>query len=181
SCGVEATVVVKNPCEFPIEFYSLDYDEQYLQEEEILRMLRQFHGTKAFRVPPRGVGETLPPEVLQYYEAWMRRKAQQAEAKAMAEENARAKVEAKAKAKAGPAEAEPMPEMLEEPLTRALERHLGIDWAAENKPPELRGIIVIIHGAPRTGKTAVAAGLAEYYGASCFSIDDIVKDTIAYN
>ncbi|XP_059716773.1 hydrocephalus-inducing protein homolog isoform X2 [Haemorhous mexicanus] len=33
SNGVEATVVVKNPCNFPIEFYSLDFDEQYLEEK----------------------------------------------------------------------------------------------------------------------------------------------------
>lgn len=35
SCGVEGTVVVKNPCQFPIEFYSLEFDEQYLAEEEV--------------------------------------------------------------------------------------------------------------------------------------------------
>ncbi|XP_058702204.1 hydrocephalus-inducing protein-like [Poecile atricapillus] len=34
SDGVEATVVVKNPCKFPIEFYCLDLDEQYLEEEK---------------------------------------------------------------------------------------------------------------------------------------------------
>jgi len=35
SCGVEGTVMVKNPCEFPIEFYSLEFDQQYLAEEEV--------------------------------------------------------------------------------------------------------------------------------------------------
>ncbi|XP_077028979.1 hydrocephalus-inducing protein homolog [Agelaius phoeniceus] len=39
SDGVEATVVVKNPCTFPIEFYSLDFDEQYLEEEKMLKHL----------------------------------------------------------------------------------------------------------------------------------------------
>ena len=34
--GVEGTVVVKNPCEFPIEFYSLEFDQQYLAEEQVL-------------------------------------------------------------------------------------------------------------------------------------------------
>ncbi|XP_050843791.1 hydrocephalus-inducing protein-like, partial [Serinus canaria] len=33
SAGVEATVVVKNPCNFPIEFYSLDFDEQHLEKK----------------------------------------------------------------------------------------------------------------------------------------------------
>ena len=35
SCGAEGTVVVKNPCEFPIEFYSLEFDQQYLAEEQV--------------------------------------------------------------------------------------------------------------------------------------------------
>lgn len=39
SDGVEATVVVKNPCKFPIEFYSLDFDEQYLEEEKVRRQV----------------------------------------------------------------------------------------------------------------------------------------------
>lgn len=39
SDGLEATVVVKNPCKFPIEFYSLDFDEQYLEEEKVRRQV----------------------------------------------------------------------------------------------------------------------------------------------
>ena len=35
SHGAEGTVVVKNPCEFPIEFYSLEFDQQYLEEEQV--------------------------------------------------------------------------------------------------------------------------------------------------
>ncbi|XP_059713691.1 hydrocephalus-inducing protein homolog [Haemorhous mexicanus] len=35
STGVEATVVVKNPCNFPIEFYSLDFDEQHLEKKKV--------------------------------------------------------------------------------------------------------------------------------------------------
>lgn len=33
--GKVAEVVVRNPCPFPIEFYSLDFDKQYLEEEEV--------------------------------------------------------------------------------------------------------------------------------------------------
>lgn len=85
SDGVEATVVVKNPCNFPVEFYSLDFDEQYLEEEKILRMAVGSEYQKNFLMPPRAVGGTLPPEVLEDYEAQKRLKAQRAELKAMAE------------------------------------------------------------------------------------------------
>lgn len=37
SPGVEETVIVKNPCDYPIEFYSLEFDQQYLTEEEVRR------------------------------------------------------------------------------------------------------------------------------------------------
>lgn len=32
---VEAEVTVKNPCSFPIEFYSLEFDKRYLKEEKV--------------------------------------------------------------------------------------------------------------------------------------------------
>ena len=35
SFGDEVDVVVKNPCSFPIEFYSLEFDDQYLEEEKV--------------------------------------------------------------------------------------------------------------------------------------------------
>lgn len=35
SRGAVGTVAVKNPCEFPIEFYSLEFDQQYLAEEQV--------------------------------------------------------------------------------------------------------------------------------------------------
>ncbi|XP_068035430.1 hydrocephalus-inducing protein homolog, partial [Anomalospiza imberbis] len=97
SDGVEATVVVKNPCNFPIEFYSLDFDEQYLEEEEILRMAVGSEYQKSFLMPPCAMGETLSPEVLEDHEAQKRLKAQQAEFKAMAEAKARTEAEAEAK------------------------------------------------------------------------------------
>lgn len=32
---VKAEVTVRNPCSFPIEFYSLEFDKQYLDEEKV--------------------------------------------------------------------------------------------------------------------------------------------------
>lgn len=39
--GDEAEVVVKNPCDFPIEFYSLEFDQQYLMDEKVSRSQNQ--------------------------------------------------------------------------------------------------------------------------------------------
>ncbi len=35
SAGCEAEVSVHNPCPYPLEFYSLEFDKQYLYEEEV--------------------------------------------------------------------------------------------------------------------------------------------------
>ncbi|NWR11648.1 HYDIN protein, partial [Paradoxornis webbianus] len=136
SDGVEAIVVVKNPCNFPIEFYSLDFDEQYLEEEKILRMAVGPEYQKKFLMPPRAMGETLPPEVLEYYEAQKRLKAQQAELKAMAEAEARAEAEASGTAEPAHHRAVPFcPEatvkVTGNPISRAVMRHLSTDQSSE--------------------------------------------------
>lgn len=43
STETEGTVVVKNPCSFPVEFYSLEFDEKYLEEEKVFVDIYQFH------------------------------------------------------------------------------------------------------------------------------------------
>lgn len=35
STQAEAEITVKNPCSFPIEFYSLELDTQYIEEEKV--------------------------------------------------------------------------------------------------------------------------------------------------
>lgn len=35
STGDEREVTVKNPCSFDIEFYNLEFDSQYLEEEKV--------------------------------------------------------------------------------------------------------------------------------------------------
>ncbi|XP_042266839.1 hydrocephalus-inducing protein homolog isoform X2 [Thunnus maccoyii] len=67
STDVEATVTVKNPCSFPVEFYSLEFDTQYLEEEEILRLMQGYDENNVLLLPPRAPGESLPTELLDYY------------------------------------------------------------------------------------------------------------------
>ncbi|NXI34967.1 HYDIN protein, partial [Galbula dea] len=78
SQGAEGTVVVKNPCKFPIEFYSLEFDQQYLAEEQILRLLKDYDSNNTLLLPPRAPGEKLPPEVLQFYQDQKRLQDEQA-------------------------------------------------------------------------------------------------------
>ncbi|XP_056371925.1 hydrocephalus-inducing protein homolog, partial [Oenanthe melanoleuca] len=185
SDGVDATVAVKNPCNFPVEFYSLDFDEQYL-EEEFLRMAVRSEYQKNSLMPPGAVGGALPEE-LEHCEAQKRPRAQRAELKAMAEAMVTDEAEAEAMDKAAPAYAravtpspEPMVEVPGNPVSWAVMRHLGIDPSSERREPQQdRGTVLIVHGPSQAGKTEVAAALCHYYDTAHLSIDTVVKEAMA--
>ncbi|NXW03107.1 HYDIN protein, partial [Fregetta grallaria] len=240
SRGAEGTVVVKNPCEFPIEFYSLEFDQQYLAEEQILRMLKDYDCHNTLLLPPRAPGEKLPPEVLEYYQDQKRLQDEPANSKtgesagqdnanfedvqslsdqggkhsagivrtisshssvvpsSIFDENQSNKVDSKsergeeeeegAEKRHGRAEhwqstassKEAAGELDDSPVYRAIARHLGIDVSAEGRAARnRRGIVVIVHGAPLTGKTSAAVALSKYYGAACLSIDAVVTEAIS--
>ncbi|NWZ03904.1 HYDIN protein, partial [Loxia curvirostra] len=150
---------------------------------QILRMAVGSEYQKSFFMPPRAVGETLPPEVMEDHEAQRRPEAQQAELKAMAEAKARAEAEAKAAAayhRTVPFCPESMVKGTGNPVSRAVMRHLGIaPSSGRREAQQHQGIVVIIHGPPRAGKTEVAAGLCQYYDAAYVSIDTVVKEAMA--
>ncbi|KAM9289560.1 hydrocephalus-inducing protein homolog [Morus bassanus] len=240
SRGAEGTVVVKNPCEFPIEFYSLEFDQQYLAEEQILRMLKDYDCHNTLLLPPRAPGEKLPPEVLEYYQDQKRLQDEQAKSKtgepagqdnadfedvhslsdqggehsaeivhtvsshssvipsSIFDESQSNKVDSKsecgeeeeesAEKRCGTGEhwqntassKEAVGELDDSPVCRAIARHLGIDISAEGRAARnRRGIVIIIHGAPLTGKTSAAVALSKYYGAACLSIDAVVTEAIS--
>ncbi|XP_069724910.1 hydrocephalus-inducing protein homolog [Phaenicophaeus curvirostris] len=232
SRGAEGMVVVKNPCEFPVEFYSLEFDQQYLAEEQILRMLKDYDCHNTLLLPPRLPGEKLPPEVLEYYQEQERLQDEQAKSKTGGQAgqddgnledvhsltaeggkhsvgivhtisshssvvpcsvlNANQSDVMDCKSEYGEKEVvekrhgtaehqqEATGELDDSPVYRAIARHLGIDISAEGRAAQnRRGIVVIVHGAPLTGKTSAALALAKYYGAACLSIDAVVIEAIS--
>lgn len=70
STQVEVEVTVKKPRSFPIEFYSLEFDTQYLEEEKILRLMQDYDENNMLLLPPRTPGESLPTELLDYYKEY---------------------------------------------------------------------------------------------------------------
>ncbi|KAM6253129.1 hydrocephalus-inducing protein homolog [Porphyrio hochstetteri] len=175
SPGVGGKVVVKNPCEFPIEFYSLEFDQQYLLEEQVLRVLKDYDCHNTLLLPPRAPGEELPPELLEYYKD--QKRLQDEQAKSETEEQANQDNERQHDT---PASKDPPGELDDSPVSRAIARHLGIDTSPEGRAAQnRRGIVVIIHGTPLTGKTSAAVALSKYYGAACLSIDAVVREAIS--
>ncbi|VDO03485.1 unnamed protein product [Rodentolepis nana] len=59
----EKIIVIKNSCNFDVEFYSADFDEAHIQEEKILECCPLFQESEEVLIPPRKPGEELPKEM----------------------------------------------------------------------------------------------------------------------
>ncbi|XP_069510876.1 hydrocephalus-inducing protein homolog [Ambystoma mexicanum] len=228
SPGDEADIVVKNPCTFPIEFYSVELDKQYLEEEKILRMIKGYDSQNILLLPPREPGEKLPAELMEYSEE--QRRIQEEQTKLLQSDNLNPESGTKSEDEEEHPSSEKQelsashlahstpscedcqpedgdekdgkglasgsragkPQIIDEnngkavgeldnnPVSKAIARHLGIDISAEGHAAKnRRGITVIVHGAPLTGKTTTAVALAKYYGAACLSIDSVILEAIS--
>ncbi|CAL1528045.1 unnamed protein product [Lymnaea stagnalis] len=238
SVGDEQDIVVRNPCSFPIEMYSLEFDNVYLEEEKILRLMKGYDEFNTLLLPPRDVGSKLPQELTDYFEEQVRKLEeseraaafelvrQETERREMEEKDAEEKalgqteqeesmmlesttiVSERVPSGTEAAMEEPQVRVVEEPSTQkdaeiedklhartsssgvgeleitpvsaAIARYLGIDLTPEGKASRnRRGISIIVHGAPLSGKTSTAVALAKHYEASLLTLDGIVCDAIA--
>ncbi|XP_027261798.1 hydrocephalus-inducing protein homolog isoform X2 [Cricetulus griseus] len=231
--GDEAEVTVRNPCNFPIEFYSLEFDQQYLLEEKILRQLKGYDSYNTLLLPPRNPGDKLPQEIYDYFKEMKKSKEEQMKAKYLDnldnEEEEMASDQGTsastrrtslsrgisvtsnleerhllAESKSFPDEdedeeslekltfqtdkmqstdshsAEEVGEVENNPVSKAIARHLGIDISAEGRLAKNRkGIAIIIHGTPLSGKTANAVSMAKYYNTACLNIDSVVLEAMS--
>ncbi|XP_077145064.1 hydrocephalus-inducing protein homolog isoform X4 [Ranitomeya variabilis] len=218
SSGDDVEVVVRNPCSFPIEFYSLEMDKQYVEEEKILRLLNGYDAQKTLLLPPRSAGEKLPPEILEYYEEKRHlqeeqkrgRGAQDTEddSELVSDRDDRAELpaarlfpstassgeggssirEAEEDKDAGPGaevgridgNSKGVGELESNPVSSAIARYMGIDTSIEGQAARnRRGIAIIVHGAPLTGKSSMAVVLAQHYNVACLSINSVVLEAIS--
>lgn len=240
SSGDEQEIIFRNPCAFPIEFYNLEFDPQFLEEEKVLRLMRGYDEYSTILLPPRAPGEKLSHELLDYYDEQMKKleEEERAREEARAEELRRQQEEKEADGKpemgegveteesegtkldhgliiqtTGPSrpvsgnpehteptaeDADRKEELLEEkmhdsasgsggvgeleitPVSAAIARHLGIDLSTEGKAARnRRGLAIIVHGAPLSGKTATAVALARHYETAILTVDGVVLDAIA--
>lgn len=65
--GSEMDVTITNPMDYPIELYSLEFDKQYLEEEDVLRWVKEYDKQHRLFLPPTEVGSTLPREIMEAY------------------------------------------------------------------------------------------------------------------
>nr|XP_029134421.1 hydrocephalus-inducing protein homolog [Labrus bergylta] len=158
----EAEVIVRNPCSFPIEFYSLELDNQYLEEEKILCLMQGYDENNTLLLPPRAPGESLPKELLDYYKEYSSQLKDEVISEITREGSS---------GRLGQLEMTP--------VSRAIARHMCIDLSAEGLAARnRRGIAIIVYGAPLTGKSRTAASLARHYGGTCLSVDAVLRQAL---
>ncbi|MCJ8733357.1 hypothetical protein PDJAM_G00222410, partial [Pangasius djambal] len=219
SNGEVVEMLVCNPCPFPIEFYSLDFDKQYLEEEKILRLMKGYDAHNILLLPPRAPGELLPAELLDYYQehrsrnpepasnTGSRKDAESSDAREKEKSAGRVDNLSNAPAEESPLEGgeadatsilskygtsmgagvvkdnirtSRMGDLELNPVSRAIAHYMGIDLSqAGQAVHNCRGIAIVVHGAPLSGKTALAVSLARYYGAACLNIDSVVQDAVS--
>lgn len=65
------------------------------------------------------------------------------------------------------------------PVSAAIANYLGIDLSPEGRAARnRRGISIVVHGAPFSGKTATAIALAKMYNAALLTVDGVVTEAI---
>ena len=65
------------------------------------------------------------------------------------------------------------------PVAQALARHLGIDLTSDGvQARNRRGIAVIVHGPPGSGKTMISRELSERYSCALLNLDQVIIDAI---
>ena len=65
------------------------------------------------------------------------------------------------------------------PVAQALARHLGIDLSNDGaQARNRRGIAIIIHGPPGSGKTMISRELSQRYSCALLNLDQVIIDAI---
>ncbi|XP_008409888.1 hydrocephalus-inducing protein homolog isoform X2 [Poecilia reticulata] len=177
----KSEVTVKNTSSFPIEFYSLEFDTQYIKEEEILRAIPEYDENNMLLLPPRAPGVGLPVELNEYCSRLKDNELNEVIEDDESKKSGTVKDEEKSDdfffsklTKEGIS----LGKLELTPMVRAIARYMDLDLSLEGQTVQHRGIAIIVYGAPMTDKHNLAVALANHYGTACLSIDGVVTDAI---
>ena len=176
----ERTITVKNDSNFDVEFFSREYDSQYLEEESVLASLTEYDQDDTLLLPPRlpnaglprelmgPTGKTAPPTPAEVADA------DGAVGEDLSEEEVAAAAAAAAAADAA-SEAQVGEVVDGSPVQAAIDRYLGEDVRREKYKRDHGGFNAVIHGAPFSGKKTQAAEWAKHYSSLVLSVDTIIE------
>ena len=195
-------VTITNLTPFPCEIYSLEFDPVYLEEEDTLRALGDYDKFGQLMLPPREVGDKLPPEVSE----WWERRRLELEALNAPLQSPGADTEpsfppmkptfvstisndlfqyenANYIERISPASIDfsSLPMLLDSlknaPNMSAVARHIGILPEESQKQFEL-GIVFVLNGGPYSGKSTQARLLSEKYCIPVLDLDSVLVEAV---
>ncbi|OAF70268.1 hypothetical protein A3Q56_01881 [Intoshia linei] len=169
---VEKNFVVKNPCDYPIEIYNLECDKQYIEEEQILRVMKGYDERYMLLLPPREAGEKLPEELLMYYKDKLvdMNIDQMNTLKETISELETTTIEK---------EKNQYNQLQLTPTVKALARYLNVDLSLEGQVSKnCRGIAVIVHGTQFNYVAKLSKKISHYYHCVACDINNLILDEI---
>uniref|UniRef100_A0A0R3SVI8 ASH domain-containing protein n=1 Tax=Hymenolepis diminuta TaxID=6216 RepID=A0A0R3SVI8_HYMDI len=159
----EKTIVVRNPCNFDVAFYSADFDRVHTQEENILRSFPLLQESSEVLIPPRQPGEELPEEI--YDSSAQMQKAGTSKIKSNRLRNSRRGL---AKQTTDPTKPSQFSNITT--FKKFVEESCVL--------PNDSGIVILVFGSPQSGQTDLAKRLAEIYDASYLDIREFLEKHI---
>ena len=177
--GTTQVITLTNESSKSVEVYSVDFDQKYSTEEEILMKVSGYGEDGIMELPVRAPGEPLPPHIMAEYEKIVAKE----EKKKAKGERIKAREEVVAAAIEAAEEPPPAPEEEEEEdeddygefddagLVPATPR-----WSlAPSARSEGKATDYIVVGAPLTGKSTISHRLSKQFSYPVLKIDEIVE------
>ena len=142
---------VRNRSEHPIEIYSVEFDAQYVAEEHILRACKKYNEDGVMHLKVRGAGEPFWEDLA-------------------AEDSLLRGGEAPVSVAVQPTPPPPKAK----PGAKAKEAKQSIKVTDPSTPAIKMGPLMVIYGAPFSGKTTQARLLAKRYKCPVIDVDDLL-------
>lgn len=163
----EARVRLVNPCPFPVEVVSLDFDNQYKSEEGLLSALEdtRYNDHGVMFCEPRLPGAPLWPDIVQAAEARKALLAAQAQSEDAGQEEGAGVGELESAAPAAPQSA------ADTAAVAVAAADASSEETAAGPAPKL---LVAVHGTTLSGVSTQARRLADRYQLPCMTLDELL-------
>jgi hydrocephalus-inducing protein len=181
-------VEVVNDTQHDIEFYSLDFDQGYIDEENILRAVTQpglWQSSGRYQtmlVPPREPGQGLPDTVLEANKRRIRKETRRKKRDEREEALSAWRARKNAAEEAGEEFEEEQPTVYEDENLASTDEE-GVGEIVETdtmktKREEGLALDICIMGPTLSGHTDQADLICQYYGTTCVSFDDVIEEAM---
>ncbi|KAJ3260794.1 hypothetical protein HK103_007357 [Boothiomyces macroporosus] len=154
--GSEYKVTLSNPTSHPIELYSIDFDSQYKQEEELLRQLEGYENGMLY-YPPRDFNSSFFEYLVEN-----QKKRSKLETSNLDDAKSVGQLENSGLEQKIPTQAPSN--------SSAVDSSINTDLSSS----------ILIHGPPLSGRSTQAKRIAQFYNKVYLRIDDVVENSSAY-